>query len=520
MNISLLGVLVATEARLRLRRPGSLVAVLAVIVISWLMISDPQTGTTLIAINNARVLYTSSTLALGSASLASLLFGLAGFYLVRGRFAEDLRSGTGAVIAATSVTDSQFLLGRWLGSVLYLIILTAFFGISILVYQLLHGESPVELDVYLLTYTAQLLPMVFFVVSCAMLFDSFAPLMGKRGDIIYFFIWTAQVSLISKLGGATGTHIQTFMLFDFIGATMSMVNLKMLIDTNSVSLGFATFNAALPAVVLPPAMWPASLIALRVVTALFALLLLFPAIVLFHRFSPDRVKLQAAQKRRSPLAYLNQFMRPLSRLSQPLFRLGYSLPGLTGRVLADLALTIATTPVAALAISVIPVLSLFTHYRALPALLLFSIAVWGILIGDISCRDHLNATNEITGVLQGGIAQRYLRQFAASVMLGILLTGVIATRLAFHEPVLAMALLSGLLSMSALASLLGRLSRTPRTFLSLFLFGLYIAVNGTKVSMIDVFGFNGVANIQSILVQCALAITLFVGGYLYNSRPS
>jgi hypothetical protein len=42
------------------------------------------------------VLYTSSALALGSASMASLLFGLAGFYLLRGRMAEDLRSGLAA----------------------------------------------------------------------------------------------------------------------------------------------------------------------------------------------------------------------------------------------------------------------------------------------------------------------------------------------------------------------------------------------------------------------------------------
>ena len=54
----------------------------------------------------------SSALALGGAIFTSILIGLVGFYLVRGRMAEDFHSGIGGVIAATQVGNAQFLLGR------------------------------------------------------------------------------------------------------------------------------------------------------------------------------------------------------------------------------------------------------------------------------------------------------------------------------------------------------------------------------------------------------------------------
>ena len=67
------------EVRLRLRRTATLVVLMAVVALSWLMIADPSSGTALIVVDNARVLYTSSALSVGSASRGCLLFGLGGF---------------------------------------------------------------------------------------------------------------------------------------------------------------------------------------------------------------------------------------------------------------------------------------------------------------------------------------------------------------------------------------------------------------------------------------------------------
>jgi hypothetical protein len=88
--------LALNELRLRTRRMSTIVALPAVVAISSVMIEDPASGDALIVIKGARVLYTSSALALGSAALASMLFALGGFYLVRGRAAEDIRNAPAA----------------------------------------------------------------------------------------------------------------------------------------------------------------------------------------------------------------------------------------------------------------------------------------------------------------------------------------------------------------------------------------------------------------------------------------
>lgn len=518
MNPHIVMILVLNEARLRLRRLSTLVALMAVIAISWAMIPDPHTGTTLMTIKDARILYTSSTLAFGSASLASFLFGLAGFYLVRGRIAEDLRSGTGGVIAATQMGNAMFLFSRWLGGVLYMLTLIAGLMGTMLVCHALRGDGPIELTVYLQTYCILLLPLVFFSVSCAILFDSVAVLMGKAGDVIFFFVWVAQLALMSKMDESTIPVFDPKMLLDFTGLATGMLSLKEVLHTTHISVGMADFNATLPTIILPTSLWTMHVVWMRCASAAVALLPLLPAIFFFHRYSPDRVKSSSARKRRSPLDVLNAWLRPLAGSVQPLFRLAVILPGISGRVLADIALTFLTAPSAIVVFGIILLASVFSHVQNLSGVLIGAVAFWGVLISEISTRDFQANTEELTGAVPGGIAQRYLRQFLTTFVLGLLLMGVIALRWSFSDPVRAAALLSGVASLSALATLFGRCSGTARTFLALFLFGLYVALNETKLAVIDVVGFNGVANLGSVQMQLMIAGTALIAGYMYNRQ--
>ena len=152
-----------------------------------------------------------------------------------------MRSGTGSVIAATSVGNAGFLFGRWLGGVVYLLSLIAAFLLAMLVCHLLRGDGPIEISVYLLTYAVLMLPMVFFTVSCAVLFDSFSPLMGKLGDVIFFFIWIAQIALMEQADKSISGQINIYMVFDFIGTATSMANLKATVNTTHLFFGNCQF---------------------------------------------------------------------------------------------------------------------------------------------------------------------------------------------------------------------------------------------------------------------------------------
>jgi len=519
--IHLAATLAATEVKLRLRRLSTLAALLAVMAVSWAMIEDPAGGKVLIALDGARVLYTSSALAMGSATLAGVLFGMAGFYLLRGRSAEDLRSGIGGVIGATPAGNAALLAGRWLGGVAYLGILLFAFMLTILACHLLRGDGPIQLAVYLQTYVLLLGPMVLFAASCALLFDSWGPLMGKVGDLLYFFIWVAAIAagpMMLEEGKAAPQVLPLAMALDFMGMGHAVAALSQHADTSAMAIGSMPYDPALPVRSFPQWLWYQGAVLSRALSALAAMLPLVPALLLFHRFSPDRVKAGKARARRTPLAVVNAWLRPLSRVVQPLFALAARLPGIAGQALADAALVLAAAPASIAALGAALAAGVVLPASSLSVLVLACVAFWGVLISDTATRDFAAGCDDLGAAVPGGAPRRFLRQFLAATVLGWMFMGIAALRWLPEAPGRAAAVVGGVAALAGFASLLGQLSRTPRLFLGLFLFGLYVAVNARTEPLLDVVGFNGVATAQSVTTILAAGLAALAAGYAWSRR--
>ncbi len=508
--------LAASELRLRLRRLSTLVAVLAVVAVSWAMIEDTRSGRALMVLDDARVLYTSSALAIGSATMASLLFSLAGFYLARGRTGEDLRSGIGGVIGATPAGDLLLVASRWLGAAAWLVVLLGAFMLTTFACHLLRGDGPLQPLVYLQTYALMLLPMAFFAASCAVLCDSWGPLMGKGGDILYFLVWMAQLSIGAAVDeGGAGAWLP---LLDFTGMSNAMLSLRSHADTAALGIGMMTYKTALAPVELPQWLWAGAVVRERLLSCVLALLPLLPAVFLFHRFSPDRVKAGKARRRRSPLALLNGWLRPLARGVQPLMRLAARLPGLSGQVLADTGLVLMSAPSAILALAVCLAGGLLLPAAVLPGLLAGALAFWGILCSESTTRDAGAGCEGLSAAVPGGIPRRFLRQWAAALLLGLLFMGSVALRWSLDEPVRACALLAGIVALSGCAALFGQLSRTPRLFLGLFLFGFYVMIQARGMAALDVVGFHGDASLRSAAGFLVLGLAAVAAGAAWSRR--
>jgi hypothetical protein len=519
-TLHLLQVLSMNEVRLRMRRLSTLLAVMAMIVISWVMIVDPKTGSTLMAIDQSRVLYTSSALAMGSASLLSFIMALIGFFLVRGRILEDIRSGIGCVIAATPVSNSLFLFSRWLGGVAYMLALAMVAMCSIMVLHALRGDGPIQIWVYLQTYFLVLGPMSVFAVSAAILFDSVPVLMGKAGDFIYFIAWIFQIAIVAKIEEMSSGALSPWLMFDFSGLVSTIVILKTHLLTDNFSIGASTFDPLLTPISLPNSMWTIPMTILRFGSAGLALCLLLPAIVLFHRFSPDKVKQSHARKRRSPLEIVNGWTRPLAKQVQPLLIWSAKSANFFGQIVADLALTFVNAPFAIIALIVLTVFAALLNLHALPGLTILVVAFWGVLISDISTRDFQAAIEGMTAAIKGGAVRRYFRQLMATMILGFLFAGVIIFRLSFSSPLFALALVVGIISVSALATSFGKISNTSKTFMSLYLFVIYVATQVPHASMLDLYGFNRVATVSDIFVHAIIALSATFLGYLHTMWKS
>ncbi|MCY7387024.1 MAG: hypothetical protein LH481_03015, partial [Burkholderiales bacterium] len=456
-------------------------------------------------------------LALGSAVLASFLFGLASFYLVRGRSREDLIHGMGGVLASTPVSNSVLLFARWLGAVAYLVTLLFALMVTMMVLQLVRGEAPLQPLVFVEMYGLMLIPTIFLAASVAVLCDSFSPLMGKGGDVVYFMLWIGQFSAMPSAIEKHSERLGALGAVDISGIAVIAQRLKQLYHTEHFSIGSSPFDPTLAPIIFAD-FWTADMAGMRIMCALLAMLPLLPAVAIFHRFSPDRVKNVGTARRFSIWALINRLFQPATRLVRPLLSLAARLPGIAGQAMADLALTLMSNPVAVVALIGVSIASAVASANGLAGVLAFAIACWGILISDLSVRDFQSATESLTAAVNGGASRRYLRHMLVTALLGLLFSAVVLTRWVAINPLGAGALVTGIFALSACASLLGRSTRTGKTFLALFLFGLYFSLQIKDIPWLDIIGANGSATVTSVSAQLVAALVMCAVGYEANRR--
>ena len=516
MNIAMTAAVVAHEIRLRSRRLSSLVAVFAVVAASWLIVLDPANGHSMVVIEKTRAIYNSTALALGTSVIASFLLGLGGFYLVRGRTRDDLVNGVGAVLAATSVSNAAFVFARWLGAVAYLVMLVLAMAATMMVLQAVRGEAPLEPLVFLQMYAFMLLPTLLLAASVAVLCDNWRPLMGKGGVMLYFVLWIGQFSAMASLIGKHSDKLGSLAAIDISGLGTIVHRMREIFHSDQFSFGGGQFDASLPSIVLHD-FWTWEMVAMRVTCMLVTILPLVPAMLLFHRYAPDRVK-SFSVSRNSLWSILNRLLQPVTALIRPLFSIAMRTPGFAGQVLAEMALALKANPVALVAILILWLIGAGVNTSDLGGVLAAAMACWGILISDISVRDMQSATSALTAVVPGGTSRRYWRHLLATALLGFVCAAPVLLRWLEVNPMGTLALLTGVFALSAVANTLGRLSRTGRTFLALFLFYLYVATQVKSEPWFDVVGFNGLANTTTIVSVFLAGILAAAAGFVYNQR--
>jgi hypothetical protein len=334
--------------------------------------------------------------------------------------------------------------------------------------------------------------------------------------VLYFFIWATQLSA-GAAGAINSGGWNPLLLLDFSGIGSIIIVVQQVLPSEGLVIGGGNFDPALAARLLPDGLWSAQVVWTRVGSAMLALLPLLPALWLFHRFSPDRVKVRAGRGGWSPLALLNRWLLPCARVAQPLFGLAARVPGIGGRTLALLALALASNPGAILAVLVLLACGCLVGDAQLGAMVIAAALIWGVLISEISVRDTQHDVDGLNAATPGGRMRAYAAQYLASVALALLFTVPVLLRWLAIAPLRAAALLCGVLALAAAAGLLGSLSRTARLFLALFLFGMYVATQARTVPMLDVLGFNGVANVLTITGYLLAGVLLFLGGLWIES---
>lgn len=484
-----------TDVRIRLARSSTVVVLVALCILAYMIVPDLSTGRALMQVNGHRALYNSPTIALATSSLCAVLLGFAGFYLTSNTIRRDVESRTGYVIASTGVRSLEYLIGKLLGSAAFLGLVVLVYVLNVMAMQLLRGEAPIEPLTYLEIFLAMVGPVIIVVSAVALMFECVRPLSGRVGDVLYFFVWTALLSVPAATAtrGAAGAGSS----YDVFGMTLVMnaANDQATNDFHAhpeVSIGSSHFDATKAPWRYKGVAWSAPVVASRITSALIALPALLIAWIAFARFDPARIRGGAASARST---MRGRIAAPLKALLGMLRPAAWAGPGIARATLGEIALTIMLRPIvfvgvtaAAVAGVLVPAATLRT--AVIPIIFFALVAT----LAEIPTRDRVARVDGIrNGIPRVRESSVYTKLLAA---LGIAVAFLLVPlfRIVTSAPADALSLLIGGWLFAAAGVGLGALSRTPKLFAGVALLFLYVVMSSAHAPEFDFAGWNGAAD--------------------------
>jgi hypothetical protein len=178
----------------RARRPAFLVLLGVGLWAAWLFTPPNDSAYATVRMADARGLYGSAWIGTTVAMLTALFFSFAGFYVVKNAIAGDRETRVGEVLATTTTSNLEYVLGKWLSSTAILGAFTLVMMAGAALMQPARGEDPVfrpgTLAAPFLWVT---LPAMAVTAALAVVFEATPGLRGGFGNLVYFFLWPAAM---------------------------------------------------------------------------------------------------------------------------------------------------------------------------------------------------------------------------------------------------------------------------------------------------------------------------------------
>jgi hypothetical protein len=499
----------SADLRARLRRPATLVFLGLLLAAASTTFPDPTTGKGILSIGGRRAVYTSAALAVATAGLLPFLLGLFGFYAVSNAVSLDRRSGAGPLIGASPVTNLEYLLGKLLGNVTLLSVVTLAFSSVVMAVQVVHGEAPLEPFVFLAHVLVVALPALFAVATFALLFESVPFLSGRFGDVAFFFVWTVTLTIPVILGGVdSGRYPPLAAAFDWNGLAFLITEIQRVTGSGSMTIGWGAAPQQGAAVVFPGFDFSAKMLASRALAFLPPLALLPIALLAFDRFDPAR-RLASASTKASVLGRLSGLFRPsaarLLEIVVPAERAA-TRPGLLSAALTDLLVTLRLRPLLVVCVPAAAILALLVPAATATSLLSAAFALLALLLADVGTREEQTGLARVFAATPGAGGRLAAVKLLSAAATGLLLLVPFGAKASVARPMALPAAAGGALFAAALAVALGRASGSPKPFVGLLLALWYVAMSDKgRSAALDVAGFGGAATPGSVAGWLAAA---------------
>jgi hypothetical protein len=254
------------------------------------------TGQLVMRVNESRGVFNSAWIGGLMALVSTTFLTLAGFYVVKNTIERDRSTRVGEILASTPMSKAMYVMGKAISNFVVLTAMVVILPISGIIMQFWHGEdSHVELWKLLAPFLLIALPAMAVVAAIAVLFETIPWLRGGFGNIVYFFVWTAALTL--PVVGAEKGGIQ---FFDWSGLSVIWSSLRAAAkgpaDHNGFSLSFESSTAVKTASTFQwnGVEWTSSLVFARLFWVAAAIAIAFLAALLFDRFDPSKERWRRA----------------------------------------------------------------------------------------------------------------------------------------------------------------------------------------------------------------------------------
>lgn len=501
--------IVKADVLIRFRRLSTLVVFLLLNLLAYLSVPDPATGNALLVVGDGRrALYNSAAIGMATAMLATIFIGLVGFYVISNAIGRDVSSRCGFVVASTTMRASEYLLAKCLGNVVFLVTFTAGFMFSSMGMLIVRNEAALEPWLFVRQYLLLVPPTIVLVAVLAIVFESVPFLAGRIGDVLYFFLWLACLSLTGLI--VAGRDPGPARYLDFAGFGFVASQLLPGMREANLSIG-GSFDPTKPLFVFDGLILDRVWLLPRIGSLLIPLPLLLIAIRSFHRFDPALLRGAVDRGRKGWMARINSALKPIGRVLPGVGR-SFFPPSLVAAAMTDVRMTVAAYPVILL-----PALGLAIATAATPASEFMrgvppiAFAIVSAAIADMSCRDRRAGTLGLIHSVPRLQASFVWWKLLAATGVAMVLLGVPLVRIVVGHPGSVVAFVIGVFLVVAAGTSLGVISETPKTFTVVFLTFWYIVTNDSGASPeLDFAGFYGRSTPRIAVTYAGIAAVFLI----------
>ena len=418
-----------------------------------------------------------------TAIMASTFLWLIGFYVINNGIRRDKETGVGQIIAATAISNFNYLLAKAISNFLVLVSITAIIIVMACGLILIRSENyDFSITQFLFPYIFTTLPAIFFLSVLAVYMEV---IFGKKTNLLnisFFFL----LSLIIGVGNLSNDPRMKWI--DVIGTKHLTSSMSETLkaqhpsaESENVSVGFTVIGKTIETkhFIFEGSDWPFEYIVSRIIWIGIAFLLLYSASILFKRFDEEVI----IQKKKRKQVIIDEGSQPLFINELKITELpkaGHAF-GMVPLVKTELLMLLRKGPKwfwiinvgVFIALFVVPIK--FAHVYLLPILWFLQINRWA----DLSTKEKFYRTDCFIYASYKPLQRLLTAQIIAGYILAVALALPLILRYTFSGDIIStVGIIGGGLLLISFAVFTGIVSGGKRIFEIIFFMATYALIQG------------------------------------------